>query len=121
MFDTAVLEAVRDHVGPWTSDDLDVLGEHARRAEIVGGEVLMAPEPAPAHARAAFLLARLLDDACPDDLAAYSPVGVNLGRGRPAYTLRDGAYVELAAVRGDETYAATVPFPVRVTPNALLT
>ncbi len=38
-----------------------------------------------------------------------------------AYALRGGAYVELATVRGDDTYEATDPFPVRVTPNALLT
>jgi Uma2 family endonuclease len=34
--------------------------------------------------------------------------------------LQDGAYVEKARVRGDETIGLTVPFPVRVTPSALL-
>ena len=34
--------------------------------------------------------------------------------------LREGAYVEIASVVGDEPYDATVPFPVRVVPADLL-
>lgn len=36
-----------------------------------------------------------------------------------AWELRDGAYVQVADVSGDEAFAATVPFPVTVTPAAL--
>ncbi|WP_206070998.1 Uma2 family endonuclease [Knoellia koreensis] len=37
-----------------------------------------------------------------------------------AWALRDGAYVEVASVSGDETYAASEPFAVEVTPSALV-
>lgn len=37
-----------------------------------------------------------------------------------AWELRDGKYVEVANVAGDETWAATLPFPVAITPAALL-
>ena len=37
-----------------------------------------------------------------------------------AWELRDGAYVEVAGVRGDEAFAATVPFAVTVVPAALV-
>jgi Uma2 family endonuclease len=36
-----------------------------------------------------------------------------------AWELRDGAYVEVATVRGDEAFEASLPFPVSVTPAAL--
>jgi len=36
-----------------------------------------------------------------------------------AWELRDAAYVEVAAVSGNETFEASLPFPVRVTPAAL--
>ena len=37
-----------------------------------------------------------------------------------AYALRGGVYVEVTTVVGDETYEVTDPFPVSVTPSALL-
>jgi Uma2 family endonuclease len=37
-----------------------------------------------------------------------------------AWALRDGAYVEVASVSGDESYAASEPFAVQVTPSALV-
>lgn len=37
-----------------------------------------------------------------------------------AWELRDGAYVEVASVTGDQAYAASVPFAVEVTPSALV-
>jgi Uma2 family endonuclease len=37
-----------------------------------------------------------------------------------AWELRDGAYVEVADVSGDEVFAASVPFAVTVTPAALV-
>jgi len=37
-----------------------------------------------------------------------------------ALELVDGAYVEAAVVTGDEVYAATLPFPVRVVPAELV-
>lgn len=37
-----------------------------------------------------------------------------------AWELRDGKYVEVANVAGDDTWHATLPFPVTITPSALL-
>jgi Uma2 family endonuclease len=37
-----------------------------------------------------------------------------------AWNLVDGGYVEVAHVSGDEQYEARLPFPVRVTPSALV-
>ena len=37
-----------------------------------------------------------------------------------AYALRDGVYVEVAKVRGDDVYRAAEPFPVEITPSRLL-
>jgi Uma2 family endonuclease len=37
-----------------------------------------------------------------------------------AWELRDGSYVEVARVRGDEPFDATLPFPVRIVPAQLL-
>lgn len=37
-----------------------------------------------------------------------------------AWELRDGAYVGVGDVRGDETYHARLPYPVDVTPRALV-
>lgn len=37
-----------------------------------------------------------------------------------AWELRDGAYVQVADVSGDEAFEAKVPFPVRVVPSALV-
>ena len=34
--------------------------------------------------------------------------------------LAEGKYVETAVVKGDEVYAATKPFPVKVVPSELL-
>lgn len=36
-----------------------------------------------------------------------------------AWELRDGRYVEVADVTGDETFEAELPFPVAITPNKL--
>ncbi len=36
------------------------------------------------------------------------------------FELRDGRYQEAASVAGDEAFAATLPFPVTVTPSALV-
>lgn len=38
-----------------------------------------------------------------------------------AWDFHDGRYVEVADVSGDETFTATNPYPVVVTPNALIT
>lgn len=37
-----------------------------------------------------------------------------------AWELRDGAYVEVAAVAGDDAFAADLPFPVALTPRNLV-
>jgi hypothetical protein len=37
-----------------------------------------------------------------------------------AWELRDGAYVEVAAVTGPEKFAAGLPFPVTVVPDELV-
>lgn len=180
------LDPVLAHVGPWTPDDLDVLGDAMRWAEIVDGALVMAPPPSEPHNIVLMRLGALLEMARPADLvvsanghletsASYRSPDVQVypraamprSGGVPAaevllavevqspgsettdritklheyaaagvrsywrvevepeprlvvYALRDGAYVEIADVRGDEAYAASEPFPVTVKPSALL-
>jgi hypothetical protein len=57
-------------------------------------------------------------DAMPDDGHRYEVVNPD----EPeliAWELRDGAYVEVARVRGDEEYAAGQPYAVTVRPSDL--
>lgn len=54
--------------GPITRAELDAMPDDGRRHELLDGVLLVTPAPVLRHQRAAFRLARLLDDACPDDL-----------------------------------------------------
>ncbi|MFJ1794792.1 hypothetical protein [Kitasatospora griseola] len=50
--------AVSDHFGPWTVEDVLALPEDARhRIELVGGALLMSPNPGVPHQRASLRLA----------------------------------------------------------------
>jgi Uma2 family endonuclease len=48
---------------------------------------------------------------------------VDPDRGKPeliVFELREGRYQEVARAAGDEAYRAVLPFPVTVTPSALV-
>ncbi|QKW19638.1 Uma2 family endonuclease [Kitasatospora sp. NA04385] len=56
--------AVSDHLGPWTVDDVLALPEDTRhRIELLGGALLMSPNPGVPHQRASLRLAVLLGTA----------------------------------------------------------
>ncbi|HET8640698.1 MAG TPA: Uma2 family endonuclease [Pseudonocardiaceae bacterium] len=53
---------------PFTVHDLEGMPDDGRRYELIDGELLVSPAPGLLHQRVAFRLARVLDDACPDEL-----------------------------------------------------
>lgn len=59
---------------------------------------------------------RLEEAGCP----SYWVVDPN-GPALIAWELRDGGYVEVANIRGEEEFAATLPYPVTVSPARLVT
>ncbi|MEU5384439.1 Uma2 family endonuclease [Kitasatospora cineracea] len=66
--------AVSDHLGPWTVDDVLALPEDSRhRIELVGGALLMSPNPGVPHQRISSRLWALLDAAI---VAADAPFEV---------------------------------------------
>jgi Uma2 family endonuclease len=51
--------------------------EDGRRYELIDGMLIVSPAPNVPHQRVAFVLAMLLEDACPDDLVVFgAPVNV---------------------------------------------
>ena len=169
----------------FTRSDLERMPDDGHRYELIDGSLVVTPAPKPLHQRAAFRLARLLDDACPSELEVLmAPLDVVLGAntvlqpdvlvarrddfterdlptapllavevispstrlvdrnlkraryeaaGCPSYWVVDpdvpsltawdlveGAYVEVAAVVGVETFESRLPFPVSVTPSDLV-
>ena len=65
---------------PLVRDDLDRMPDDGHRYELLDGSLLVSPAPRLSHQRAAFRLARLLDDACPSDLeVVVAPFDVVLG------------------------------------------
>ena len=54
--------------GPFTAADLDAMPDDGRRYEVVDGTLVVTPAPGARHQRMAFLVARLIDDATPDDM-----------------------------------------------------
>ncbi|WP_030274425.1 Uma2 family endonuclease [Streptomyces sp. NRRL B-24484] len=64
--------AVTEHSGPWTVDDVLALPEDTRhRIELVGGALLMSPNPGVPHQRASSRLWALLDAALAASHAPY--------------------------------------------------
>jgi Uma2 family endonuclease len=69
---------------PLTYRDLEAMfdgGEpdDGHRYELIDGVLIVSPAPTPIHQRAVFRLARLLEDACPDDLEVFvAPLDVLL-------------------------------------------
>lgn len=171
--------------GPWTVEDLDDFPRDVatRRYELIDGALLVTSEPTLQHQRVNLLLARILQDAAPEDLEVFLPVDVRLSpfrqiapditvvrradatgarlvgipllvvevqspstraidltlkrrvleeAGVPSYwlvepdeleltvlELRAGGYEQVAQVRGEESFEAVRPFPVRIVPAAL--
>lgn len=64
-----------------TRADLEQVPDDGHRYELVDGALVVTPAPGTRHQRAAFRLARLLDDACPDDLEVFvAPFAVALAQ-----------------------------------------
>jgi Uma2 family endonuclease len=62
---------------PFTVDDLERMPEDGRRYELIDGMLIVSPAVNVPHQRVAFVLAMLLEDACPDDLLVVgAPVNV---------------------------------------------
>jgi Uma2 family endonuclease len=62
---------------PFTVDDLERMPEDGRRYELIDGMLIVSPAANVPHQRVAFVLAMLLEDACPDDLLVFgAPVNV---------------------------------------------
>jgi Uma2 family endonuclease len=53
---------------PFTIHDLDRMPDDGRRYEILDGALIVSPRPIVWHQKVAFMLARVLDDACPQGL-----------------------------------------------------
>ena len=65
--------------GPWTVDDLDDFPEgDTTRYELIDGALIVSAEPSLAHQRINLALARLLQDAAPEELEVLLPVDVRL-------------------------------------------
>lgn len=64
---------------PMTLADLDELPDDGRRYELIDGVLVVSPSPSWLHQRAAFRLARVLDDVCPDDFEVFpAPLDVDV-------------------------------------------
>ena len=59
------------HPGVFTFEDLDAFPDDGLRYELLDGMLLVTPAPAPVHQRAAFRVARSLDQVCPADLEVF--------------------------------------------------
>lgn len=66
---------------PFTVDDLDRMPDDGHRYELLDGALIVSPAPGPPHQRAAFVLAHVLEDACPEEFVVLPDVGVRLGAG----------------------------------------
>jgi Uma2 family endonuclease len=64
---------------PLVRADLDAMPDDGHRYELVDGVLLVSPAPQPLHQRVVLRLARLFDDACPDDCEVFvAPLDVVL-------------------------------------------
>jgi Uma2 family endonuclease len=67
------------HGGPFTRADLDHMPDDGRRYELIDGVLIVSAAPGRVHQRAAFRIARLLDDACPEGFEVLiAPFAVGL-------------------------------------------
>jgi Uma2 family endonuclease len=63
---------------PFTVEELDRLPADGRRYELLDGVLVVSPRPTTVHQFAAFRLAKILDDACPEDLCVMLEPAVQL-------------------------------------------
>jgi len=66
------------HVGPWTVEELLELPDSDERYELLEGSLIVVPPPAVRHQVVSFRLARILEDASPEELMVVEAVGVRL-------------------------------------------
>ncbi len=63
----------------FTLEDLEALPDDGNRYELIGGAIVMTPAPEPVHQRASFRLARLIEDACPENHKVFiAPIHFDL-------------------------------------------
>ncbi len=63
---------------PFTVEELDRLPDDGRRYELLDGVLVVSPRPTTVHQFTAFRLAKILDDACPEDLCVMLEPAVQL-------------------------------------------
>ncbi len=62
-----------------TLEDLEALPDDGNRHELMGGAIVMTPVPEPVHQRVLLRLARLIQDACPEDHEVFvAPIDFDL-------------------------------------------
>src|SRR5215470_3397007 len=61
---------------PFTVGDLDRMPDDGHRYELLDGTLIVSPAPGMPHQRVAFLLAHVLEQACPDELVVFPNVNV---------------------------------------------
>jgi len=125
-----------------TVEDMENMPDDEFRYELDDGVLIVSPAPSYLHQRVVFRLAQVLDAARPPEFEVVPGVGVNINRYQhrvpdvavsywivdPApekpelivFELRNGRYQQAARVAGDEEFQAALPFPVMVTPSALV-
>ncbi len=117
---SAVIQLPYD--GPFTWADLEAMPDDGRRYELIDRGLLHAPllavEVLSPGNRGTDLVSerdRYESSGCPSYWIIDPDIPSLL-----ALELRDGRYVEAAAVKADEPFHATSPYPVTFTPSALV-
>jgi Uma2 family endonuclease len=64
---------------PFTVAELDRMPDDGRRYELLAGGLVVSPRPTTVHQVVMMRLARVLDDACPEDLCVVPEPAVQLG------------------------------------------
>ncbi|MDT0200356.1 Uma2 family endonuclease [Nocardioides sp. AE5] len=108
-------------IGPSTREDLDRMPDDGNRYELIEGEIVMSPSPRMRHQVIAANLFTLLREACPENLLVlFAPFDVALEERSvvvPDLIVFDQT---VAAIAGEETWTASAPYPVTVSPAALV-